>query len=111
MLKATRNKNIIIRWEMYYLIAVGQYMMCCNQTLVNDNPIRILRSLQKQISQMRNWNVGLIGAVDQICKENDDALMWFLWLLIKKTFLNPPVVDAFLTFFLVKSKKQPTNVL
>lgn len=42
-----QKKALIICWEMYYLVAVGQYMMCCNQTLVNDNPVRILRPLQK----------------------------------------------------------------
>ena len=47
-----------------------------DQWLENDDPIGVLWPLDEQIGQLRNGNIGVVGAMQQIWKENKNNQNW-----------------------------------
>lgn len=53
--------------DIVYFISIAHEVMGRDQWLEDDDPIGVLRPLNQQIGQLRNGNIGLVGAMQQIC--------------------------------------------
>jgi hypothetical protein len=53
--------------DIVYFISIAHEVMGRDQWLEDDDPIGVLRPLDQQIGQLRNGNIGLVGAMQQIC--------------------------------------------
>ena len=52
-----------------YLVAIAHEVVGGDERLVDNHPARVLRSLDQQVGQRRDRHVWLVGAVQQVWKQ------------------------------------------
>ena len=63
----TKHKSLANRYR--YLIAIAHEVVGGDECLVDDHPAGVLGSLDQQVRQRWDRHIGLVGAVQQVCKQ------------------------------------------
>ena len=65
-LNFVRNVDAKSSWDSVYLIAVAHHVVCGDEPLEHDHPVRVLGSLDQQVGQGGDRHVRLICTVQQV---------------------------------------------